>query len=130
MRPPLQISFRNSPLSQVIADTIEKHASKLAQFYDHITRCRVVIDVPHRHHQQGNVHRVHIDIAVPANEIVVSCETDRQDPDLQATIGEAFDQAARQLQDYVRRRRGQVKTHHTMNETPIPNWILSGQMGG
>src|SRR4051794_41134463 len=58
MRPSLQISFRNGPLSEAIADAIEDHAAKLGQFYDQISRCRVVIDVPHKHHHHGNAERV------------------------------------------------------------------------
>ncbi len=126
MRPPLQISFRNSPLSEAVAQVVEDQAAKLERFYDHILRCRVVVDMPHRQRKSGNSQHVHVDIAVPGAEIVVHRATGRQCLDLPSAIKEAFDQAARQLQDYAQRRRGQVKSHPRPEPGLLSRWALSG----
>ena len=46
MTVPLQITFRNMDSTEVIEDEIRDKASKLDHFYDRITSCRVVVEVP------------------------------------------------------------------------------------
>jgi hypothetical protein len=76
--------------------------------------CRVVVDLPHRHHRSGNVYQIRIDIKVPGQEIAVTRELGEHDPyyaNVDVAIRDAFDSAARQLKDYVRRHRKDVKHH-------------------
>jgi len=72
-----------------------------------------VIELPHRHHVQGNVFLVRVDITVPDHEIVVNSESQPHDADtdINVALRDAFDSAKRQLEDYVRRRRHHVKEH-------------------
>lgn len=118
MQLPLQISFRNLPHSDAVASTIEAYVEGLEALYDRITACRVVIDMPHRHHESGNFYQVSIDLTVPGHEIVVNRESGDQTEgkDLDAVLGRAFDVAARQLEDFVRLRRADVKHHE-----PLPH---------
>lgn len=115
MQLPLQIAFHNMPHSEVIEKTIREKAAKLDQFAGHIMGCRVVVEMPHRHHVHGNQYQVRIDITVPGEEIVVNREppehTEYRDVDV--ALRDAFDAARRQLEDYVRRRRGSVKELET-----------------
>ncbi len=114
MKLPIQIRFHNLERSESIENRILAEAMQLDQFCDHITSCRVVIDVPHRHHQTGNVYQVRLDITVPGEEIAVTHEPPQHDPfyeNVNVAIRDAFDAAARKLQDYTRRQRGQVKQH-------------------
>ena len=71
MKLPLQISFRNLNRAETIEDRIWEEAAQLDEFCDHIMSCRVVVDVPHRHHLMGNVYQVRLDIKVPGEEIAV-----------------------------------------------------------
>jgi cold shock CspA family protein len=117
MNLPLQVTFHNTPHSDVIEAAIHDEAAQLEQFFGNIMSCRVVIDVPHRHHKEGNLYDVRIDLKVPGKELVVSRETAEQTDmrHLRLAIREAFDEARRQLEDHVRQIRGQVKAHE-----PVP----------
>lgn len=113
MQLPLQITFRDMEASPAIESRIRKRASKLERIFERITACRVVVEAPHHHHHKGKLYHVRIDITVPQEELVVSREPkDRHaHEDVHTAIHDAFKAAERQLEDYVRRRRGQVKTH-------------------
>ncbi len=111
MQVPLQITFRNLPHSDAVTQSIEAQAERLESFYDRIIACRVVVDMPHRHHEWGNLYQVRIDLTIPGHEIVVNRESSQQTQfkDLEAALLHAFDAAERQLEDYLRQRRDKVK---------------------
>ena len=71
MDTPLQITFHNTKLSEAIETVIHEHVTKLEQFYDQITRCRVTLDEPHQHNTQGKRKQVRIDFALPDGAEVV-----------------------------------------------------------
>lgn len=111
MQLPLQIAFHNMAHSDEIENAIREKAAKLDQFADHIMGCRVVVEMPHRHHVHGNQYQVRIDITVPGEEIAVNRSPAEhvEYRDVGTVLRDAFDAARRQLEDYVRRRRGFVK---------------------
>ena len=111
MQLPLQVAFHNMAHSDAIEKSVRDKAEKLDQFADHIMGCRVVVEMPHRHHVHGNQYQVRIDITVPGEEIVVNRESSEHTEyrDAEVAIRDAFDAAERQLEDFVRRRRGYVK---------------------
>ncbi|MEX0676084.1 MAG: HPF/RaiA family ribosome-associated protein [Pirellulales bacterium] len=114
MKLPLQISFHNLERSESIENRIREEAAQLDEFCGQIMSCRVVVDVPHRHHLTGNVYQIRVDIKVPREEIAVVHEPAEHDPsykDVNVAIRDAFDAAARRLEDYVRRQRKDVKHH-------------------
>jgi len=128
---PLQISFRNMDRSEAVEARVREEVAKLETFYSPIMRCRVVIELPHKHQKKGDLYHVRIDITVPGAELVVkrepslhaslrqvdtekrskSYEAQAAHKDVYVVIRDAFREARRQLQDYARRVRGQVKTH-------------------
>ena len=124
--------------SETVEARVRTAAEKLEEFCDHIMACRVLIELPHKHHHQGNAYHVRIDLTVPGDEFVIKRApkllTDRPmrsatviddvgfkksrelskyavHDDIEITIRDAFDAAKRKLQDYARRRRGSVKMH-------------------
>jgi cold shock CspA family protein len=114
MKLPLQVSFHNLERVEAIEDRILEEAAQLDEFCDRIMSCRVVVDVPHRHHLVGNVYQVRLDIKVPGEEIAIVQEPAQHDPfyeNINVAIRDAFNSAARKLQDYVRRQRQDVKHH-------------------
>jgi len=116
MQIPLQITFRDMEPSTAVEAGIREKAGKLEQFYDQIMRCRVVVEAPHSHHHKGNLFQVHIDMTVPDGELLVSHGHHHQDhshEDVYVAIRDAFDAMKRQLEDYARKRRGNVKQHNT-----------------
>ncbi len=113
MQIPVQVTFRHMSVPETVESQCWKEAEKLERYFDRITGCRVVIEQPHRHHRKGNLYQVRIDLTVPGSEIVVNREppAHQADEDIQVAVREAFDTARRELEDYVRRMRGQVKPH-------------------
>jgi cold shock CspA family protein len=127
----LQITYRNVMPSATIEDWIREEAEKLDTFYHHIVACRVAIHVPHRHHRKGSLYHIRIDLQVPGGEIVVNREPALASEaralkypaatkhfelhplmkDLRLAIKSAFRIAARRVQDYARKQRGEVKQH-------------------
>jgi ribosome-associated translation inhibitor RaiA len=51
-----QIIWQNLTPSDTIATKIRKHIAKLKKFTDRLIDWHVVIEVPHRHHHQGNIY--------------------------------------------------------------------------
>jgi len=126
----VEVTFRNLKTSEWLEREIRGRASKLETHYPQIVSCRVLVAVPHRHHDHGNPFEVHIDVVVPGEEIAVSrmprvrelkpkdakTSTKRMDitavrKDVLLAVRGAFAAAKRQLQEYARRRRHAVKAH-------------------
>ena len=116
MKLPLQITFKNVDSTETIEASIRSHAARLDQFFDRIMRCHVVVTAPQLRHRKGRLYNVRIDLTIPQHEIVVNREPplDHAYEDIEVAIREAFNSAARQLEDYARRMRGDVKVH------PVP----------
>lgn len=115
MKLPLQVSFRHMEHSDAIEAVIFEKAAKLDEFAKHIMSCRVVVEPAGKHHQHGNLYEVHLDITLPGGEIAVTREPSQHTEyrDIAVALRDAFDVAVRQLEDYVRRQRGDVKTLET-----------------
>lgn len=117
MKLPLQVVFRNMEPSDAIEAAIRDRGDRLDKFFEHIMSCRVVVELHHRHHHQGNLYHVRVDLKVPDEELVASREPAEHHAheDVYVAIRDSFDAVRRQLEDYVRRRRGVVKTHETVS---------------
>jgi len=115
MQIPLQVSFRHMEHSDSIETLVREKAAKLDTFADHIMSCRVVVEPAAKHHLHGNLYEVRIDLTVPDEEIAVTREPSEHTEyrDIRVALRDAFDSARRQLEDYVRRKRGFVKTLET-----------------
>jgi ribosomal subunit interface protein len=113
MQLPLQITFRDIEHSDPVEQYVRTKAAKLDVLDARIMSCRVAIEMPHRHARHGEHYRVRVDVTVPGGEIVVGHVPGEKKlfEDLYAAIDSAFDDAGRQLQDFVRRQRGEVKVH-------------------
>lgn len=131
MKLPTQITFRNMDSSPAVEARVREEAEKLSEFYDRIMACRVIVEIPHQHRQQGKRFHIRIDLTVPGGEIVVNHEPSlggsiRQNgiekrkkeqevaaprKDIYVAIRDAFKAARRRLQDYARKQSGAVKRH-------------------
>jgi ribosome-associated translation inhibitor RaiA len=122
----LQIIWQHLSPSDKTETKIRKHVAKLEKFAERLSDCRVVIAVPHRHHHQGNIYHIQINLTVPGGELVVNRQPPAQQTheDLHIALHDAFESAERQLKDYAQQRRGEVKTHaggeSDDNRDPIP----------
>jgi len=118
MELPLKISFRGLDPSEAIETSVRKHAERLDRFGT-VMGCRVMIEAQHRHHHKGHLYHVRIDLTVPRREIVVSRDpADHQaHEDVYVAIRDAFDAARRQLEDYARDIRADVKHHESAHQS-------------
>ena len=114
MQIPLEIDYRNIEPTPALKTVIRKRADKLEQFYDRITGCHVTLEAPHRHRHKGKQYEVHIRLTLPGKVLVVRHPSGKQaHEDAYVAIRDAFAAAQRQLEDYVRIRRGVVKVHQS-----------------
>ena len=108
MEVPLKITAHDIPLSDAVETEIREKVAKLESYYGRITSCHVVVGAPVRYsHDKEGLYNVSIDLNVPGTELVVNRKAG---PDLLVALRDAFNAARRQLEDYVRRQRGDVKT--------------------
>lgn len=107
MQTQLQITVRDMDHSAALDDHIRQKAAKLEQHFDSITSCRIVAEAPHRHHHQGRMYTVRLDIGVPGREIIVNRE---HAEDIYVALRDAFDAAHRQLEDHTQQRRGETRS--------------------
>jgi len=126
MKIPLQITSRNLDLTEVFKEQIREKAERLDKFYDQIMRCKVVVEVPHRHSHEGILYKVHIHMTVPGTELVVERELAE---DLEVAIRDAFDAARRKLEDFARKQRGDVKQHEALPRARISALFLDAGYG-
>lgn len=112
---PVQVTFRNMDHSDFIDAEVRKKAAELDRFSDRIMSCRVVVEAPHRRHQKGTLYDIRIDLTLPGKEVVVtrSGPLDHAHEDAHVAIRDAFVAATRQVEDHMRKRRGQTKAHET-----------------
>ena len=115
MQIPLQITFRDIDQSDAVEARIRERVDRLEKFFDRITGCRVMVEAPHARHHKGKLYHIRVDLTVPGSEIVVRREPQAHHAheDIYVAIRDAFNAAQRRLQDYVRRNRGEIKTHET-----------------
>ena len=113
MEKPLDITFRHMDPSSAVEERIREKVDELERFFDRIVGCRVVVEQDHRHHRQGNLFRIRLDIALPGKEVVINRKGPKNQAhqDIYVAIRDAFAAAKRQIEDHARIRRGKVKTH-------------------
>ena len=149
MKLPMTVVFRGMDRNEWIEAEIRQRAAKLETYCRDIGSCHVVVEVPHRHHQEGNRFSVHIDLTVPDHEIAVTrgstlhavakdldeeewikqLDVEGMRKDLGLVIKEAFDVARRQIQDQTRRHRLDVKRHEEAPHGRVRQWSAVDQFG-
>jgi cold shock CspA family protein len=129
---PTQVTFRGLAHDDALEKEIRERVSWLEQFYEGIVRCRVLVEVPHRHRHDGRHFHVRIETTVPGGPPIVvnhepslhgrlkdvDDETHRKEHEIESVhrygsvaVHEAFDAARRRLEDFAREQRGTVKAH-------------------
>jgi cold shock CspA family protein/ribosome-associated translation inhibitor RaiA len=102
---PLQITFRGIDHSQAVETAIRQRAAWLTRFTGLIQRFHVTVDMPHQHRHRGNHYAIRIEISTPSGEVVVSRDPSLDDShkDFQSVLRDAFDAAARHLENNAQR---------------------------
>lgn len=115
MEIPQEVSFRNVEPTERLKARLDREIGKLERFYDGIIGCHVMVEVPHERHESGNLHHVRIRVTVPGEELVVSRDPPEhhEHEQVETAIDDAFAAMQRQLEEYSRRRRREVKHHES-----------------
>ncbi len=105
---PVSVVFRNMEASPTVQSAALRHMAKLGRRYGRIIRCRVTVEAPHRHHRKGRLFLANVDLTLPGREITTkgTGKNKHAHEDVNVALRDAFDAAARQLQDYFRRKQG------------------------
>lgn len=113
-----QISLRNIDESESLTQDVLKNVERLEKFFPKITACQVLIEMSNHRHNKGNQFHVRIDVTVPGKVIVINRDPGEATAheDAYVAVRDAFNAATRQLEDYARLRRGQVKLHRVQNK--------------
>lgn len=112
--------------SDAVETAARKMAGKLDRFRPDIMACRVTMELAEKHQHQGRPFAVRVDVTVPDHELSV----DRvHDEDVYVALREAFDDMKRQLEDSVRRVRGQEKLHSTPLRGEVVRFGDEGRCG-
>ena len=109
----VQVTFKGMDPSPALEARIREKAAHLERFESDILRCHVTVEAPHRHHRQGRLYDVRIEVFVPRGDVVVVRQStqDHAHEDPFVAVRDAFNAAVRQLEDHVRGLGGQVKHH-------------------
>jgi cold shock CspA family protein/ribosome-associated translation inhibitor RaiA len=113
MNLPLQVTFRHMDPSPALEARIRDFASRFDKFSEHIMRCHVTVQPLSRRPHQGALYDFGIDITLPDKEIVMrrAHPADQAHESPYVALRDAFRAVRRQLEDYERRRRLDVKSH-------------------
>jgi ribosome-associated translation inhibitor RaiA len=109
----MQVPLTIMPPSAALETAIRKKTAKLEEFHPNVTGCHVVVEEQRRHHQQGRWFNVRLEVHLPGHDIVVNRDHD-EDPFV--ALRDAFDAAARRVEEVARQHRGDVKQH----SVPLP----------
>jgi ribosome-associated translation inhibitor RaiA len=92
-----------------LAAHVRLRAEKLEHLFDRIVSCHVVVEPAGHHHRQGDRFHVSINLGLPGHEILVGhAPSDNQEPETAyGAVDRAFDDAGRQLEDWVKHQRTQ-----------------------
>ena len=113
MEVPLKLTFRNMDPSPAVEAHIRERVESLSQYFGRIVACNITVESTGRRHRKGKLYHLHIGLTVPGREIIVKRNVPEHHAheDILVALRDAFNAAERQLQDYVRELRGQVKAH-------------------
>ncbi|HCY63791.1 MAG TPA: RNA polymerase subunit sigma-54 [Oxalobacteraceae bacterium] len=110
MQNSLQILFRDIPPSEAIDAEIRKRVAKLEKLCGDLIGCQVSVESEANSKQHGKLYRVRVDIKAPGTELVVDGSRTSNE-DAYVAVRDSFDAMTRQVEEFVERRRGDVKSH-------------------
>lgn len=112
---PLEIAFHNMQPSESLEAMIRDQVERLDTRHARLIGCRVSVEALHRQHQTGNLYECHITLSLPGRDLAVSRgphkpKINRANPDVRASVREAFEAAERQLLEHKRQDRSDMAT--------------------
>ncbi|MBK9259909.1 MAG: HPF/RaiA family ribosome-associated protein [Polyangiaceae bacterium] len=112
---PLELTFRNMAHSDAIETAVRERVAKLERLFPRMISCRVVVEEQgaRQDRARGLAYHVRVDVRVPGCELVgdKTPPPQRFHEDVYVALRDAFDAVGRELEDFARRERGDVKAH-------------------
>lgn len=108
MQIPLQITLCDLDHAEALEAQIRARAEDLDDLFDHTLSCSVAVAAPPGQHHQGRCFNVRIQVGVGDAKIVVDHE---HGDDIHTALCDAFDAAIRQIEEYARKLRGEIRRH-------------------
>jgi ribosome-associated translation inhibitor RaiA len=97
-----EIHFHGIEKSEAIEDRVREKVSKLEKHCGRMSRCRVVLEAPHRSPQRPKAYKIKIEISLPRRQPIVVCherEGSHAHEELPLAIRDAFEAALRKVDD-------------------------------
>jgi len=132
MQFPPEIAFRGFEADEWLKDAVLEEIAKLDDYFGRIIGCRVMVELPHQRHEEGNPYHVRIELSVPGRNLVVNRSTtarERERETQMTALDDAFAAIRRRLEDYVRELRGDVKTKREQSQGRIWRLYPAGARG-
>lgn len=109
----LSVTFDGMAPSDALRADVARHADRLSRFAPRVQACHVVVMASTQRRRQGNLYTVHARLTLPGGELAAgrTGPEDHGHEDPYVAVRDTFDVLRRQLEDHVRRQRGDVKTH-------------------
>ena len=108
METPFRLDLRNVELPASIERRIARKVTKLERIFGGIIGCHLALERPSSQPHKAGRFDARLEISVPGKAIVI---TRQQTENLAVAVREAFDAGIRQLEEYARMRRNNVKQH-------------------
>jgi cold shock CspA family protein/ribosome-associated translation inhibitor RaiA len=131
MQSPLQITFRHVAPSPALEARIRARVAELEQVFDRIVACRVAVEAVNRRQSQGKLFEIHIDLTLPGREVAIGRDpgVNHAHKDAHVAVRMAFDAARRQIDDHIRRLRGDVKVHAVPDHGQVARLLYDRDCG-
>ncbi|MEJ2192687.1 MAG: cold shock domain-containing protein [Nitrospirota bacterium] len=129
---PVEVVYKREGLkSEAVEAEIAKRAERLDRYYAGMLSCRVVVDEPHRRHGEGNLYHIQVELLVPGRKLVVTREHPRRHAheDIFIALKDSFEAAERQLEEYSRVERHEIKTHEAHPHGTVAKLFPEGGYG-
>jgi ribosome-associated translation inhibitor RaiA len=100
MNTPIEVHFHGIDKSEAVEERVRDKVAKLEKHFGRMTRCRVVLEAPHRSPAKPKVYQIKIEMSLPSRRpIVVTHEREgsHASEELGLAIRDAFEAALRKL---------------------------------
>ncbi len=113
MQVPVTITLRHIESSPALEARIHAKVQKIAQLFQSIISCKVVVEEKHHHKHNGNIFAVHITLSIPGENIYITREAEKNHAheDVYVALRDAFDALRNQLVARVDKMKRKVKHH-------------------
>ena len=104
----INITTKNTELTEAIKDYTEKKFEVLDKFFEGIIRADVILGLESTHHNKGDVFFAECKLEVPGNDLFVK----KEEPSLYKAIDKAQDHLREELKKYLEKDSAELREKH------------------